>query len=184
MLEDEKATISIKPSILGEHSFWLGASLLILSVVVFVLMSLLFPKYDLSFSTLLSYVGVNGSFLLGDLPFISTILEIIAVLYIIYAEFTVYFKHYMVTNYRVILRKGIIAKDTNIILPAKISDVSVDINIIERILKLGKIVIRPEETSRPKITLFGVRDPYKFQEAVLKLIDQKTYQKSDGTNKA
>ena len=36
---------------------------------------------------------------------------------------------------------GIIAKKTKIVLPSKISDVSVDINILDRMLKLGKVII-------------------------------------------
>lgn len=181
MLNDEKATISIKPSILGEHSFWVGVMLLIISIVIFALMGIFIPSYDISFARVFALVGMGAPLLIGPLPLIPSILEIVALLYILYAEFTVYFKHYMVTNYRVILRRGIIAKDTNIILPAKISDVSVDISILDRMLKLGKILIRPEEASRPVITLYGVRDPYKFQDAILKLVDQKTYQKPDGT---
>jgi hypothetical protein len=181
MLADEKTVSSEKPSVLGQKGFWRGVGLIILSVVVFAVLSVFLPSYDISFSALFSYTGIKSIPLIGSLPFISTILEVIGILYILFSELEVYFIEYIITNSRVIIQKGIIAKNTNIILPSKISDVSVDINILDRVLKLGKVVIRPEEQGRPNIVLRGIRDPYSFQGAVLKLIGNVTYRNPNGS---
>jgi membrane protein YdbS with pleckstrin-like domain len=180
MLADEKIIRSEKPSILGQKEFWRGIGLIILSIVIFAALSLFLPKYDISFSALFSYVGIKNLPLIGSLPVISTLLEIIGILYILVSELQVYFIEYIITNSRVMIERGIIAKNTNIILPSKISDVSVDISILDRILKLGKVVIRPEEQGRPNIVLRGIRDPYSFQGAVLKLIGNVTYKNPNG----
>ncbi len=181
MLANEKVIRSEKPSILGQKEFWRGLWLIFLSIVIFVALSIFEPSYDLSFSAALSYIGIKNIPIFGSLPIISTILEIIGILYILISELQVYFIEYTITNSRVIIQKGIIAKDTNIILPSKISDVSVDISILDRILKLGKVVIRPEEQGRPNIVLRGIKDPYSFQGAVLKLIGNVTYQNPNGS---
>ena len=55
------------------------------------------------------------------------------------------------------------------------------INILDRMLKLGKVIIRPEEQGRPNITLRGIRDPYSFQGSVLKLIGDVTYKNPNGS---
>ncbi len=179
LLASEKVILSEKPSILGQKEFWRGVWIIILSIVIFVLLSLFEPSYDISINALLVYAHFSLP-LIGSLPAISTILEIIGIIYVVVSELQVYFIEYIITNSRVIIQRGVIAKDTNIILPSKISDVSVDINIIERILKLGKVVIRPEEQGRPNIVLRGIHDPYAFQGSVLKLIGNVTYQNKDG----
>ncbi len=181
LLEKEKIVKSEKPSILGQKEFWRGVWLLIISIIVFVLLSIFAPRYDLSISAVFSYVGVKNVPLIGSLPLLPVILELVGVIYIVVSELQIYFIEYMITNSRVIIQKGIIAKDTNIILPSKISDVSVDISILDRILKLGKVVIRPEEQGRPNIVLRGIHDPYAFQGAVLKLIGNVTYQNPNGS---
>lgn len=179
LLSDEKFILVEKPSVLGQKEFWRGISIMILSAVIFVVLSLFLPSYDLTINAVLSYVGVSIP-LLGSLPAISMILEIIGIIYVVISELQVYFIEYMITNSRVIIQKGVIAKGTNIILPAKISDVSVDISIMDRILKLGKIIIRPEEQGRPNIVLRGIHDPYSFQGSVLKLIGNVTYRNPNG----
>ena len=117
--------------------------IILLSVVIFAVLSLFEPAYDLSISAVFSYVGIKSIPVIGPLPAVSTILEIIGIIYILVSELQVYFIEYIITNSRVIIQRGVIAKDTNIILPSKISDVSVDISILDRILRLGKVVIRP-----------------------------------------
>jgi hypothetical protein len=180
LLEDEKVALSEKPSVLGQKEFWRGLGIIIISVVIFVLLSILAPSYDISINSILSAVGIKGAFLVGGLPAISFILEVIGIIYIIVSELQVYFIDYVITNSRVIIERGVIAKDANIVLPAKISDVSVDISILDRLLKLGKVIIRPEEQGRPNIVLRGIHDPYSFQGAVLKLIGNVTYRNPNG----
>jgi membrane protein YdbS with pleckstrin-like domain len=181
MLANEKTVKSEKPSVLGQKEFWRGIGLIILSIVIFAVLSIFLPNYDISFSLLFSYIGIKNIPLIGALPLISTLLEIIGIIYIVVSELEVYFIEYTITNSRVIIQKGIIAKKTNIVLPSKISDVSVDINILDRMLKLGKVIIRPEEQGRPNITLRGIRDPYSFQGSVLKLIGDVTYKNPNGS---
>ncbi len=181
MLANEKVIRSEKPSVLGQKEFWRGVWLIILSIVIFVLLSIFEPSYDVPFSVVFSYIGIKNIPLIGSLPIISTVLEIIGIIYILISELQIYFIEYTITNFRVIIQKGVIAKDTNIILPSKISDVSVDISILDRILKLGKVVIRPEEQGRPNIILRGISDPYSFQGAVLKLIGNVTYKNPNGS---
>lgn len=181
LLTNEKVIRSEKPSILGQKEFWRGVWLIVLSIVIFAALSIFEPSYDLSFSAALSYIGIKNLLIIGQLPVISTVLEVIGVIYILISELQVFFIDYIITNSRVIIQRGVIAKDTNIILPSKISDVSVDISILDRILKLGKVVIRPEEQGRPNIILRGIRDPYSFQGAVLKLIGNVTYQNPNGS---
>lgn len=181
MLENEKILVSEKPSILGQGGFWKGAGLILLSIAVFAVLSLFAPMYDVSFSAILSYVGIRGVRFIGSLPVLPSVLEAAGIVYIIISELQVYFIEYLITSSRVVVQRGIIAKDTNIILPSKISDVSVDIGILDRILKLGKVVIRPEEQGRPNIVLRGIHDPYSFQGAVLKLIGNVTYQNPNGS---
>ena len=180
LLANEKILLAEKPSILGQREFWRGIGIILLSIIIFVVLSLFEPSYDISISAALSYAGIKYIPLIGNLPLISTVLELIGIIYIVISELQIYFIDYLITNSRVIIQKGIIAKDTNIILPSKISDVSVDINILDRILKLGKVVIRPEEQGRPNIILSGIHDPYSFQGTVLKLISNVTYQNPNG----
>jgi hypothetical protein len=181
LLANEKIIRSEKPSILGQKEFWRGVWIILLSVVIFAVLSLFEPAYDLSISAVFSYVGIKSIPIIGPLPAVSTILEIIGIIYILVSELQVYFIEYIITNSRVIIQRGVIAKDTNIILPSKISDVSVDISILDRILRLGKVVIRPEEQGRPNIVLRGISDPYAFQGSVLKLIGNVTYQNPNGS---
>jgi Bacterial membrane flanked domain. len=181
LLQDEKIVNSTRLSVLGDESFWIGIVLIVASVVAFGLVSVLVPDYDYSFSQLFGFVGVGlGGFFFG-LPALSTTMEIAGLIYLLYAEFKTYFKEYAVTNFRVIIRSGAIRKNTDIILPNKIGDVSVEIGIINRLLHLGRIVIRQDDPSRSSITLNGLKEPYKFQADVLKLINRQSYQNRNGS---
>lgn len=180
LLSNEKVVMSEKPSILGQKEFWRGVSLIILSIIVFFLLFLFAQPYNISINYVFSRIGIGKIIFIGNIPVVPFILEVIGIIYIVVSELQVYFIEYLITNSRVIIQRGVIAKDTNIILPSKISDVSVDISILDRLLKLGKIVIRPEEQGRPNIILRGIHDPYSFQGAVLKLIGDVTYRNSNG----
>ena len=56
LLPDEKIINFRKPSILGESKFWLGAIVLALSVVTFVVFSVLYPQYNSTLSNLYGYL--------------------------------------------------------------------------------------------------------------------------------
>ncbi len=182
LLQDEKMVNSTKLSVLGDRSFWIGIILLIGSMVVFGIISIIAPEYNYSFTRVLSYLGLSMNGFFFNLPVISTTMEIIGFLYLIHAEFKTYFKEYAVTNFRVIIRSGAIRKTTDIILPNKIGDVSVEIGIIDRMLKLGRVVIRQDDPSRSTAVLNGLREPYRFQADVLKLINKQSYQMKNGNS--
>ena len=182
LMSGETITLQKKPSLMSEGRFWLGITLFAVSIVFFVLVSFFAPKYNISISRLLSLVGFSGGIpLFGSLPAIPTILEIIGAVYIIYAELAVYFKIYIVTNNRVIYQHGILSKQSNIIIPSKISDVSVDLGPMDRLLHIGKVIIRREEQTKPQVKIVGLRDPYKFQDTILKLVNRYTYHTPENT---
>ena len=59
LLANEKIIRSEKPSILGQKEFWRGVWIILLSVVIFAVLSLFEPAYDLSISAVFSYVGIK-----------------------------------------------------------------------------------------------------------------------------
>ncbi len=176
---NEKILGSRKPSILSENAFWGGIISIALSTSIFGFLSVLYPTYDFSLKSILNFFKIAGIGFFGDIPLVPAFLLVIGLLYIVYAEFAVYFKEFIVTNERIIVKRGIISKDANSVLPDKIADVSVDISVIDRVLGLGKIVLRPQESSRPQITLEGIRDPYKFQDEIMHMISKETYKNVD-----
>ncbi|MBE5727799.1 PH domain-containing protein, partial [Candidatus Parvarchaeota archaeon] len=82
------------------------------------------------------------------------------------------FRDYIITNYRIIDQHGILSKDANIILANRISDISIDRTFADRMLGLGRIVLRMEEVNKPEIRLIGIRDVESFQNDILKLISK------------
>lgn len=170
LLPDEKIISSRKISILAESRFWIGAACLVFSGICFVLISYFLPGF-------LTITGIAQNFgfyvdlsVWGGIPIVPVILLVAGFLSVLWAELEVYFKEYAVTNMRVIIKSGVINTDSNILLPAKIEDVNVDISLFERILGIGKVVVIMQQDSRPPVIMAGIRDPYKFQGDMLKLI--------------
>jgi membrane protein YdbS with pleckstrin-like domain len=185
LLQDEKIISSRKVSILTEPKFWIGGICLVVSAVSFVLLSYVFTGF-LSLYDIMQSLGFPvGNSLFTDLPLIPIIFLVVGFLYVFWAEMGVYFTEYVVTNERIIVRRGIINKDSNILLPSKIEDVNVDINLLERVLGLGRVVIIMQQDSRPPVVLSGIREPYKFQGDIIKLIGDtpSAQEKKDGTSK-
>ena len=46
MLANEKTVKSEKPSVLGQKEFWRGIGLIILSIVIFAVLSIFLPNYN------------------------------------------------------------------------------------------------------------------------------------------
>ncbi len=174
LLENERIVDTRKPSLLGESAFWVGIALIVIAILIFLVTAFFMPKYNYTIGFLLKFISINAS-ILSSLPAGPTVLEIIGLLYVVYAELAVYFKEYIITNYRIMYKRGVISKDINIMMPDKISDVSVDISIKERLLGLGSVIIRLEEVSKPQIAMSAINDPYGFQNGVLKLINKETF---------
>ncbi len=173
LLPDEKIINYRKPSILGESKFWLGSIILALSLVTFVIFSLSYPQYNSTLSNLYGYLHLSGGTSpLNSIPLVPTVLLVIGFFYILYSEFEVYFKEFTVTNMRVIFQHGILVRDANIVLPRMVSDVAVDVSILDRILGLGKIIIRSLDTGRPDVVISGITEPYKFQDDIIKLVSK------------
>lgn len=173
LLSGEKIISSRKMSMLVESSFWIGAIFLALSVVSFLILSFVFKGF-LSLSDILSKTGLNISISSwGAIPILPTILAVIGFLYVLYAQMSVFFKEYTVTTSRIIIKSGIIDRRSSVLLPSKIEDVNVNVGIVERLLGLGKVVIAMQMDSKPSITIAGIKEPYKFQDDILKLIEKR-----------
>ncbi len=177
LMPNEKVISSRKPSIVGIHKFWIGIVLIILSVAIFLISEIFYTSANFTFQSVLTYMSIISPLpsIVGTLPVLPTIFMVIGFFYMLYAELDVYFIDYIVTTNRVIFKRGVISKDLNIILPAKIGDVTVDLSIVDRLLGIGKIILTLETSAKEVIVLRGIRDPYKFQGDVLKLIGSETY---------
>ena len=183
LLPNEKIVSTRKISILVENKFWLGVTLILLSVASFILLSIFAPNY-LSLSGISESTGLPlGSSIFSGLPLLPVILVIVGFLYILYAELKIYFTEFIVTDSRMIVQRGIISKEYDILLSSKIEDVSVDIDIMCRLLGLGKVTIVMQQDSRPPLSMHGVIEPYKFQTDILKLIGKETSATGNGTDK-
>ncbi len=172
LMQDEKIISKRRPSILSQSHLWIGIILIVLAFVVFIMGEYnVFSILDVSFSHLFGFLGLNIP-VFGVLPAIPAILDILGFIEIMVAELSVYFTEYIITNYRVLDQHGILSKDIDVILASKISNISIERTLSDRILGLGRIIIEPEESARPKIVLYGIRDPYNFQNDILKLINK------------
>lgn len=172
LMPDEKIISKRKPSILSQRHLWLGVILILLAFIVFIIGQFGgFTVLNTPFSALLSFLGINLS-IFSALPALPSILDILGFVEIIVAELSVYFRDYIITNYRILDQHGIISKDVDVILASKISNISLKRTIFDRIFGLGRIIIEPEESASPKIVLYGVKDPYSFQNDILKLINK------------
>lgn len=173
LLPDEKIINFRKPSILGESKFWLGAIVLALSLVTFVVFSVLYPQYNSTLSNLYGYLRLtSGVSLLNSIPIVPIALLVVGFAYLLYAEFERYFKEFTITNRRIIYQHGVLIRDANIVLPRMVSDVAVDVGIIERLLGLGKIIIRSTDAGRPDVVIGSISEPYKFQDDIIKLVSK------------
>ncbi len=176
LMPDEKIINYRKPSILGEQKFWLGAIILAFSLVCFVIFSILYPQYNSTLSNIhnsFPILGIgSGVSPLNSIPLLPTVLLIIGFGYLLYAEFEVYFKEFTITNMRIIFQHGVLVRDANIVLPRMVSDVLVDVSIIDRIIGLGKIIIRSTDAGRPDVVISGISEPYKFQDDIIKLVSK------------
>ncbi len=175
LLSNEKVIFSSKPSLISESSFLEGAALIVIAMAIFFVTVFLYPKDNFTFSQLFGIFGGNSAGILGGLPAVPIVLELLGVALMIRSELSVFFKSYVVTNYRISVQSGILAKNNNILLPDKIGDVSVNISILDRILHMGKITIRSQDSAKPQVVLTGIKDPYKLQAYILKLIEKETY---------
>ncbi|MCL5009515.1 MAG: PH domain-containing protein [Candidatus Parvarchaeota archaeon] len=174
MLPDEKTISYRKSSVLIERSFWIGAAMLVLSIISFVVLSDVFKGF-LSISDIGNRVGLSLSgYFWGYIPIVPTVLAIVGFIYILYGELKVYFREYIITSSKIVIKEGIINKRSSVLLPSKIEDVNVDLGLFERVLKLGKVIIVMQMDSRPPVIMGGVKEPYKLQADILKLIGKST----------
>ncbi len=183
----EKIIDYCRPSVLVTGKFWAGLVFIAISVFVFLNSYsnfFVFPGYSSTVGRFLFLLGIPQIPLISDLPGIATLLDVIGLLFVAYAELHSYFHRYFVTNLRVIERHGILVKDLNIIVPKTISDVSVDIGLLERMLGVGKVIIRPEEEGKSQIIFYGVPKPESFQNSMLKLVLKPEDIKEVSDNKA
>lgn len=173
MMVGEKLVDYRRPSVLLNGKFWAGIIFIAISIFAFTnsyANILPFPGYASSAGAFLALLGVPNLPIISGLPAIPTLLDVFGLLFIAYAELVSYFHRYFVTNLRIVERNGILVKDLNIIIPNTVSDISVDISILERILHIGKIIIRPEEKSKASIIFYAVPKPETFQNNMLKLM--------------
>jgi hypothetical protein len=184
LLPGETVVSSRKISILAESSFWLGVVLLVLSMVSFVILSVFITGF-LSISEITSRVGLNLSgYFWGNIPIIPSVLAVVGFLYVLYAEMDVLFKEYIVTTSKIIVKTGIINKKSSVLLPSKIEDVNVDVSILERALGLGTVIIVMQMDTKPPVVLSGIKEPYKLQTDILKLIGKRTEDAPDDKNES
>ncbi len=169
LLPNEKIVSTRKISVLFELPFWVGITCVALSIISFFMISILVPRF-LPLSEAAKLLGIIVSGYLGEIPLLPVILLLIGFIYLLYAELKVLFKEYIVTNSRIIIEKGIITKTMSVLLPAKIEDVSVTMNAIERLFGVGKVVIMMQEDAQRPIILNGIKEPYKFQADIINLI--------------
>ena len=172
-MPNEKIIDYCRPSVLVNGKFWAGIVFIVISVFVFINSYsdfFVFPGYSSTAGRFLSLLGVPHIPLLSDLPGIATFLDIVGLIFVAYAEMHSYFHRYFVTNMRIIERRGILVKDMNIIVPKTISDISTDVGVFERLLGVGKVIVRPEEEGKPQIIFYGVPKPESFQNSMLKLV--------------
>ena len=170
LMQNEKIMSRRKPSILIQKTFVTGVAFIGLSIIFFII-GLVYRSYNFQFSFISTYTGINFG-LFDSLPLIPIVLDIIALIELLHAELSVYFRDYIITNYRIIDQHGILSKDANIILANRISDISIDRTFADRILGLGRIVLRMEEVNKPEIRLIGIRGVESFQNDILKLISK------------
>lgn len=79
---------------------------------------------------------------------------------------------YAITNRRIIVRTGIVGLDFEAIDYADISKVNVNVSVIERMFKVGTLII--STTSKKSLRLFSIDDPYSLYKKVNKVfVDMK-----------
>ncbi len=174
LMPDEKIISKRKPAILIKRGLWIGLLLIVFALVLFVFG--LQPGYrylDLPISYLTSSVGID-LYSIGSLPIIPSVLEILGLIEVVVAELSVYFTDYIVTDRRILIlsMRGIGSKAMDVVLPNKISNISMVRTLSDRLLGLGRISIELEETARPSLTLIGIKNPYEFQNDMLNLVNK------------
>lgn len=174
LLPDEKVISTRKISILVESGLWIGALCIVLSAASYFLLSLFAPAF-LTASNILQFVGMSFNNYLGDVPLLPAILLVIGFFYVLYAELKIFFKEYIVTTSRVMVQSGILNKSSNILLPSKIEDVNVGVNILERLFHIGRVIVVMQQDIQKPIILSGIKEPYKFQADILNLVGKRTY---------
>lgn len=90
----------------------------------------------------------------------------ILVLSVMLASYGRFKRLYTVTNHRVIIRVGLIARNTNEMDIRHIRGINVRQNILERILGIGTIEIISAADGGAEVVFSGVRDPFSVKDSI------------------
>lgn len=78
--------------------------------------------------------------------------------------------HYQITNERVRIAEGLLAKERDDIELVRIQDIDYKQNLAERALNIGDIYIRSHDPSRPEATLTNISNPLEVHEILRRAI--------------
>ena len=78
--------------------------------------------------------------------------------------------HYIITSERVRIIQGLLGKDREDIELIRIQDIDQKQTLRERVLNLGDIIIRGQDTSHPKAILNNISDPQEVHELLRRAI--------------
>lgn len=73
---------------------------------------------------------------------------------------------YQLTSQRIFVHMGVVAKHVEEVELYRIKDIVMKQKFLERILKIGSVLIISTDDSTPKLALKGIADPYRIKEDI------------------
>ena len=151
MQASEKTLLSIRPSRVIVLRYYVGIVVLLIAAFAFWFFNYVLPSTSMVGRETLRNAG-------------SAFLVFLAVLVWLMAEYKRASTRYVVTDFRVIRRDGILRRTETVVPYRQLERVQMRQGIIDRLLGIGTLVI---DTGDDTVQIASVRDPKKVEEAIM-----------------